>query len=95
MTNKYMNPSLHSIQFVVSRVMVPKLEQKCLNHTVSEYCSYMAARSISSHLWILHKSKLSVCNCHLYHPSTYVDTDRLNNFNSWLNSHFLVNYQCH
>jgi len=69
--NNYMNPSLHSIQFAVSRVIVPKPEQKCLNHTVSEYCSYMAARSTSSHLRILHKSKLSVCDWHLYHESTY------------------------
>ena len=69
--NKYMNPSLHSLQFAVSRVIVPKPEQKCLNHTVSEYCSYMAARSASSHLCILHKSKLSFCDWYLYHEITY------------------------
>jgi len=62
-----MNPSLHSIQFAVSRVIVPKPEEKCLNHTVSEYCLYMAA----SHLCILHKSKLSICDWHLYHEITY------------------------
>jgi hypothetical protein len=32
----------------------------------------MAARSTSSHLCILHKNKLSVCDCHPYHASTYV-----------------------
>jgi len=72
MTNKYMNPSLHSIRFAVGRVIVPKLEQKCLNQTVSEYCSYMAARSTSSRLCNLHKSKLSICDWHLYHASIYV-----------------------
>ena len=68
---KCMTPSSHSIQFAVSRVIVPKPGQKCLNHTVSEYCSCMVARSAWSHLSILHKSKLSICDWHLYQDIAY------------------------
>jgi hypothetical protein len=31
----------------------------------------MVARSASSHLCILHKNKLSICELHLYHEITY------------------------